>query len=181
MEIWWQQTTRISMKNENRDCITNVQWPLLTWRRSGRQSYPCRNKSAQKRREISDKSYVQKKTWDPFIRTILWNLLELAKGWIGIMRDQLRTDNTNGTPERVVRRVKGGTSSVLVQSGLQGIVGQKQENVMFSPNVLDPPGGGPTPNERRVNSPLEGRIISFAAEVKLLLLYHQKDQGRVHV
>ena len=31
-----------------------------------------------RRREVEDNSYVQKKTQDPFVRTILWNLLKLG-------------------------------------------------------------------------------------------------------
>ena len=33
--IWYQQTTRFSMKNTNLDCITNMQWLCRTRRRNG--------------------------------------------------------------------------------------------------------------------------------------------------
>ena len=45
-----------------------------------------------RRWELFEKSYVQKNTQDPFLRTILWKLLKLVKNWIWIMRDLRRAD-----------------------------------------------------------------------------------------
>ena len=45
-----------------------------------------------RRREVFEHSYILKDFQDPCIRSILLNLLELAKSWIGFMRDLHLTD-----------------------------------------------------------------------------------------
>ena len=79
LEISKQQTTRFSMKNKNLDCVTDLQWSCKTWRRNGFKVIRARPNQFKRRREVFEHSYVQKKTQDPFIRTILGNLLKLAK------------------------------------------------------------------------------------------------------
>ena len=34
--------------------------------------------------------FLKKKIWEPIVRTILWNLKQLARSWIGFMGDPLR-------------------------------------------------------------------------------------------
>ena len=64
--------------------------------------------------------YIQKKTQDPCFRTILWNFFKHCEelNWKH-ERPTPRRSETDGIADRPVRRVKEGTSSVLVQSGLQ--------------------------------------------------------------
>ena len=107
----WQQTTRFWRKNKNPDCITNMQWLCKTWRPNGVKVIHAKPNQLRKRREVSEHSYVQKKTQDPHFRTIPWNLLKAAKSWIGILRDLRRHRSvTNGTAKQALRRVKEGTS-----------------------------------------------------------------------
>ena len=87
---------------------------------------------------------------------------------------------THEFAERAVRRVKEGTSSVLVQSGLQqSWWAGAMEFHFYLRNVQDPLADGKTFHARWFNSPLDGPIISFGAEVKFHS-FSAKDQGRVH-
>ena len=76
-----------------------------------------------------------------------------------------RSETNNGIAERAVRRVKEGTSAVLLQSGLRSVTD------LFS--------DGKTPYERRFGQPFKGPIIPFGSLVE----YHpitSKDQSRIH-
>ena len=63
-------------------------------------------------------------SWNPrgnqksFTVTIPWNSAEFGKISLGIIARLHHTAETNGIVERVVRRVKEGTSAALLQSGL---------------------------------------------------------------
>ena len=87
---------------------------------------------------------------------------------------------TNGIAERPVWRVKVGTSSVLVQSGLQeNWWVEAMEWYDFLRNVQDLLAEVQTPYERLFSSPFEGPTIHFRAEVKFHP-FPSKDQCRVH-
>ena len=80
---------------------------------------------------------------------------------------------TNGIAGRAVRRVKEGTSAVLLQSGLN------ESCYTYLRNVTDLLSDGKTPYERRFGQPFRGPIIPFGSLVK----YHPvtaKDQSRIH-
>ena len=118
-----------------------------------------------------------KKTQDPCLRTVLRNQRKLAKSWIGIMRDLLRTD-----PTHMERRVKEGTSSVLVQSGLQeNWWAEAMECHCYLRNVQDPLADVQRPCERRFHSPFEGPNIRFGAEVKCLSNIVKRPRSRASV
>ena len=94
-------------------------------------------------------------------------------------RSTPRRSETHGIAERAVRRVKEGTSSVLVQSGLQeSCWAQAMECYCYFQNVQDLLADGQTPFARRFNSPLDGPIIPFGAEVKFFPI--SSKRGRVH-
>ena len=87
---------------------------------------------------------------------------------------------THEIAERAVRRMNEDNSSVLVQSGLQeSWSAEATECDCYLGKVQDLQADGLTPHERRFNSPIEGSIIPFGAEVKFCLI-SSKDQGRVH-
>ena len=87
---------------------------------------------------------------------------------------------TNGIAERAVRRVKEGTSAVLLQSGLnENWWADSMECYTYLRNVTDLLSDGKTPYERRFGQPFKGPIIPFGSLVE----YHPitaKDQSRIH-
>ena len=87
---------------------------------------------------------------------------------------------TNGIAERAVRRVKEGTSAVLLQSGLnESWWADSMECYTHLRNVTDLLSDGKTPYERRFGQPFRGPIIPLGSLVE----YHPitaKDQSRIH-
>ena len=87
---------------------------------------------------------------------------------------------TNGIAERAVRRVKEGTSTVLLQSGLGNEWwADSMECYCSLRNIQDLLSDGKTPYERRFGMPFDGPVIPFGAMVE----YHPisaKDQSRLH-
>ena len=87
---------------------------------------------------------------------------------------------TNGIAERAVRRVKEGTSAVLLQSGLnESWWADSMECETYLRNVTDLLFEGKTPYEWRFGQPFNGPIIPFGSLVE----YHPitaKDQSRIH-
>ena len=87
---------------------------------------------------------------------------------------------TNGIAERAVRRVKEGTSAVLLQSGLnESWWADSMECYTYLRNVTDLLSDRKTPYERPFGQPFKGPIIPFRSLVE----YHPltaKDQSRIH-
>ena len=87
---------------------------------------------------------------------------------------------TNVIAERSVRRVKEGTSAVLLQSGLvYEWWADSMECHCYLRNIQDLLSDGKTLCERRSGMPLNGPVIPFGAMVE----YHPvsaKDQSRLH-
>ena len=85
-----------------------------------------------------------------------------------------------GIAERAVRRVKEGTSAVLLQSGLdKEWWADSMECYCYLRNIQDLLSDGKTPYERRFGMPLNGPVIPFGA----LIEYHfipAKDISRLH-
>ena len=78
---------------------------------------------------------------------------------------------TNGIAERAVRRVKEGTSAVLLQSGLnESWWADSMECYTYLRNVTDLSSDGKTHCERRFGQPFKGPIIPFGSLVE----YHPK-------
>ena len=79
-----------------------------------------------------------------------------------------------------MRRVKDGTSAVLLQSGLnENWWADSMECYTYLRNVTDLLSDGKTPCERRFGHPFKGTIIPFGSLVE----YHPitaKDQSRIH-
>ena len=88
---------------------------------------------------------------------------------------------TNGIAERAVRRVKEGTSAVLLQSGLgnEWWAGCSMECYCYLRNIQDLLSDGKTPYERRFGMPFDGPVIPLGAMVE----HHPisaKDQSGLH-
>ena len=79
-----------------------------------------------------------------------------------------------------MRRVKEGTSAVLVQSFLnEGWCADSMECYTYLRNVTDLSSDGRTPYERRFGKPLKGPIIPFSSLVEYYPI-SAKDQSRIH-
>ena len=87
---------------------------------------------------------------------------------------------TTGVADRAVRRIKEGTSAVLLQSGLdEQWWADSMECYTYLRNVTGLLSDGETPCERRFGKPFEGPIIPFGSLVE----YHPincEDQSRIH-
>ena len=145
------------------------------------QAYPCKTKTSQETQRSLQK--FLEPDWNPkVIETD--NCLELGKAcedlsWNHCTSTPHRSE-TNGIAERAVRRVKEGTSAVLLQSGLnESWWADSTECYTYLRNVTDLLSDGKTPYERRFGQPLKGPIIPFDSLVE----YHPitaKDQSRIH-
>ena len=116
-----------------------------------------------------------------FTLTIPWNLAKLVKipSWNHCTSTPHRSE-TNGIAERAVRRVKEGTSAVLLQSGLdEKWWADSMECYACLRNIQDLLSDGKTPCERRFGQPFKGPLIPFGSLVE----YHPiiaKDHSRIH-
>ena len=145
------------------------------------QSYPCKTKTSQETQRSFQKFLEPE--WKPkVIHTD--NSLEFGKAcedlsWNHCTSTPHRSE-TNGIAERAVRRVKEGTSAVLLQSGVnENWWAHSMECYTFLRNVTDLVSDGKTPDERRFGQPFKGPIIPFGSLVE----YHPitaKDQSRIH-
>ena len=97
-----------------------------------------------------------------------------------IARRHHTVQKTHGIAERAVRRVKEGTSAVLLQSGLdENWWADSMECFTNLRNVTDLLSDGKTPYERRFGQPFRGPIIPFGSLVEYYPI-SAKDQSRIH-
>ena len=116
-----------------------------------------------------------------FALTIHLSLANPVKARPGIIVLQHRhRSETNGIAKRAVRRIKEGTSAVLLQSGLdENWWADSMECYCYLRNIQDLLADGKTPCERRFGELFKGPVIPFGA----LVDYHPfstKDQSRFH-
>ena len=134
------------------------------------QSCPCRNKNSQET-EKSLRKFLEPSQKPKVIYTD--NSLEFGKScedlsWNHRTSTPYRSE-TNGIAERAVRRVKEGTSAVLLQSGHDGKWwSDPLECCCYLRNVQDLLADGKTPYERRFGESFKGPIIPFGAAVEYL-------------
>ena len=145
------------------------------------QSYPCKTKTSQETQRSLQKFLEPERK--PKV-TYTDNSLEFGKAcedlsWNHCTSTPHRSE-TNGIAERVVRRVKEGTSAVLLQSGLnESWWADFMECYCYLRNIQDLLSDGKTPYERRFGQPFKGPIILFGSLVE----YNPttaKDQSRIH-
>ena len=145
------------------------------------QAYPCKNKTSQETQRSLQK-FLEPVRKPKVIYT--GNSLEFGKAcedlsWNHCTSTPHRSE-TNGIAERAVRRVKEGTSAVMLQSGLnESWWADSMECYTYLRNVTDLLSDGKTPYERRIGQPFKGPIIPFGSLVE----YHPitaKDQSRIH-
>ena len=145
------------------------------------QAYPCKTKTSQETQRSLQK-FLEPERKPKVIYTD--NSLEFGKAcedlsWNHCTSAPHRSE-TNGIAPRAVRRVKEGTSAVLLQSGLnESWWADSMECYTYLRNVTDLLSDGKTPYERRFGQPFKGPIIPFGSLVE----YHPiiaKDQSRIH-
>ena len=165
----------------NLETITDMQSWCRTLATQWIQAYPCKTKTSQETQRSLQK-FLEPDRNPKVIYTD--NSLEFGKAcedlsWNHCTSTPHRSE-TNGIAERAVRRVKEGTSAVLLQSGLnESWWADSMECYTYLRNVTDLLSDGKTPYERRFGQPFKGPIIPFGSLVE----YHPitaKDQSRIH-
>ena len=145
------------------------------------QSHLCRSKSSQETQKNLMKFLEPTRKQKSFTLASPRKLASLAEelSWNHCTSTPHRSE-TNGIAERAVRRVKEGTSVVLLQSGLGNERwADSMECYCHLRNIQDLLSDGKTPYERRFGMPFNGPVIPFGALVE----YHPvsaKDQSRLH-
>ena len=115
-----------------------------------------------------------------FTLTIPWNSAKTEDLTWNHCTSTPHRSETNGIPERAVRRVKEGRSAVLLQSGLnESWWTDSMECNTYLRNVQDLLSDGKTPYERRFGKPFEGPIIPFGSLVEHYIV-SAKEQSRIH-
>ena len=131
------------------------------------QSYPCKTKSSHETRKKL--STFLEPSQAPIV-VCADNSMEFGKAcedlsWNHRTSTPHRSE-TNGIAERAVRRVKEGTSAVLLQSGLdERWWSDSMECYCSRRNVQDLLADGKTPCERRFGEPFKWPIVPFGAMV----------------
>ena len=145
-------------RNNHRYAVV-VQDPATQWI----QAYPCKNKTSQETQRSLQK-FLEPERKPKVIYTD--NSLEFGKAcehlsWNHCTSTPHRSE-TNGIAERAVRRVKEGTSAVLLQSGLnESWWADSMECYTYLRNVTDLLSDGKTPYERRFGQPFQGTYYSI--------------------
>ena len=135
------------------------------------QAYPCKNKTSQETQRSLQK-FLEPERKPKVIYTD--NSLEFGKAcedlsWNHCTSTPHRSE-TNGIAERAVRRVKEGTSAVLLQSGLnESWWADSMECYTYLRNVTDLLSDGKTPYERRFGSHLKDLLFHFVHLLSITL------------
>ena len=130
------------------------------------QSYPCKTKTSQETQRSLQK-FLEPDRKPKVIYTD--NSLEFGKACEDLSWNHCtstpRRSETNGIAERAVRRVKEGTSAVLLQSGLdEKWCADSMECYTYLRNIQDLLSDGRNAYERRFGEPFKGPIIPFLCE-----------------
>ena len=145
------------------------------------QEYPCRTQTSQETQRSLQK-FLEPLRKPKVIYTD--NSLEFGNAcedlsWNHCTSTPHRSE-ANGIAERAVRRVKEGTSAVLLQSGLnQNSWADSMECYTYLRKVQDLLSDGKTPYERRFGESTEGTIIPYGSLVECYHIF-VKDQSRTH-
>ena len=153
------------MKVVNLETIIDMQSWCKTWLTQWIQSFPCKTKTSQETQRSLQKFL------EPNRKPIYTdNSLEFGKAYEDLSWNQCTStphrSETNATAERAVRRVEEGTSTVLLQSGLdENWWADSMECCTYLRNIQDLLSDEKTPNERRFGQPFKGPIIPLGSLV----------------
>ena len=145
------------------------------------QAYPCKTKTSQETQRSLQK-FLEPDRNPKVIYSD--NSMEFGKACEDLSWNQSTStphrSETYGIAVRAVRRVKVGTSAVLLQSGLnESWWADSMECYTYLRNVTDLLSDWKTHYERRFGQPVKGPIIPFGSLVE----YHPKtakDQSKIH-
>ena len=168
------------MKKVNHATIIDTPWWYKTWQHSG-------YNHARANQNLSSRPEEHMKFLDPTRKAkVIYTDTSLE---CGKSCEELSWNRCTSTPHRsqtigivdsAVRRVKEGTSAVLMQSGLGNEWwAASMECCCYLRNIQDFLSDGKTPYERRFGIPFDGPVIPFGAMVE----YHPisaKDQSGLH-
>ena len=169
------------MKDVNLETVIDMQSWCRTWPPNGSSHIRAKQKTSQETQRSLQK-FMEPDRKPKVIYTD--NSLEFGKACEDLSWNHCTSiphrSETNGIAERAVRRVKEGTSAVLLQSGLnESWQADSMECYTYLRNVKDLLSDGKTPFERRFGQPFQGPIIPCCSLVE----YHPiiaKDQSRIH-
>ena len=161
----------VDYKVLSRDCefetIIDLQSWCKTWLPNGSSRILAKQKLLRKHKGACKSSWSRIGSLKSFTLTIPWNLARPVKIFPGIIVRQHHTGRKHGIAERAVRRVKEGTSAVLLQGGLdEKWWADSMECYTYLRNVTDLFSDGKTPYERRFGQPFKGPIIPFGSLVE---------------
>ena len=147
------------------------------------QSYRCKTKTSQETQRSLQK-FLEPERNPKVIYTD--NSLEFGKAckdlsWNHCTSTPHRSE-TNGIAERAVRRVKEGTSAVLLQSGQkESWWADSMECYTYLRNVTDLLPDGKTPYERRFGQPFKGPNIPLVHWLSISLLPRKTSQESINL
>ena len=187
---WWSRTSCRKFWWLNYSRSQHSQWRLWVSKQSSIcsrgaglghqwiQSYPCKTKTSQETQR-SLQRFLEPNRKPKVICT--GNSLEFGKtcedlSWNHCTSTPHRSE-TNGIGERAVRRVKEGTSAVLLQS--RNWWAHSIECYTYLRNIQDRLSDGKTSYERRFGQPFKGPIIPFGSLVEYYPI-SVKDKSRIH-
>ena len=171
-KCWWHDDSRsqnCQWKDVNLEIIIDMQSGCRTWPPNGSSRIRAKQKLQETQRSLQ--RFLEPNGNPKVIYTD--NSLEFGKAgedlsWSHCTSTPHRSE-TNWIAERAVRRVKEGTSAVLLQSGLNvKRWADSMECCTYLRNVTDLLSDGKTPYERRFGQPFKGPIIPFGSLVVLL-------------
>ena len=147
------------------------------------QSFPCKTKTAQETQRSLQK-FLEPDGKPKVIYTN--NFLEFGKACEDLSWNHCTStphrSQTNGIAERAVRRVKEGTSAVLLQSGLnESWWADSMECYTYLRNVTDLLSDGKTPCERRFGQPFKGPIFPFGSLVEYYPISAKTSQESINL
>ena len=138
-----------------------------TWPPNGSSRIRAKQKLLRKHKGACKSSWSRIGSLKSFTLTIPWNLARACEdlSWNHCTSTPHRSE-TNGTAQRAVRRVKEGTSAVLLQSGLdEKWWSDSMERYTYLRYIQNLLSDGKTHHERRFGEPFKGPVISFGSLV----------------
>ena len=168
----------------NCDIITDTLLWYKIWQLSGDNPTRAKQKHFREPRRAYRTSWSRQGNQKSFTLTIPWNLASHVKHYPSVIHctSTPHRSETNGIAERAVRRVKEGTSAVLLQSGLDNEWwADSMECYCYLRNTPGLLSDGKTPCERRFGTPFTGPVIPSGAMVEYHLFLRKTFRDYINL